>query len=289
MPVPQQITDPPTQLVPRHYPFCHSFWPEPLLHFALYVHLFYFAYYRFTHLFTGPSVAISALIAQLVALPAGKFLEWALPTTKFKTFGFTWSLNPGPFNVKEHTVITVMANAVYSDTYATTIFSAQRVFYNQNPPVGYQLLLSLSSQMIGYAWAGIARQLLIWPASMIWPSSLVSCALLNTLNRNWGKKETKHISREKFFLFVALGGTLWYFVPGFLFTGLSVFSWACWIAPQNQTVNTLFGYNTGLGFGFLTFDWSMISWLGSPLVSPVRLFHFLLSMLSTDRLLAVVD
>ena len=103
------------------------------------------------------------------------------------------------------------------------------------------------------------------------------------------KKETKHISREKFFLFVALGGTLWYFVPGFLFTGLSVFSWACWIAPQNQTVNTLFGYNTGLGFGFLTFDWSMISWLGSPLVSPVRLFHFLLSMLSTDRLLAVVD
>ncbi|KAM5532784.1 hypothetical protein V8D89_013581 [Ganoderma adspersum] len=222
------------------------------------------------HFFTSrwPSVAISALIAQLVALPAGKFLEWALPTTKFRTFGFTWSLNPGPFNVKEHTVITVMANAVYSDTYATTIFSAQRVFYNQRPSIGYQLLLSLSSQMIGYAWAGIARQLLIWPSSMIWPSALVSCALLNTLNRSWGKKETKHISREKFFLLIAVGSTLWYFVPGFLFTGLSVFSWVCWIAPENQTVNTLFGYNTGLGFGFLTFDWSMISWLGSPLVSP---------------------
>ncbi|KAI0757331.1 OPT oligopeptide transporter [Daedaleopsis nitida] len=222
------------------------------------------------HFFTSrwPSVVISALIAQLVALPAGKLLEYILPKTRFNTFGFVWSLNPGPFSVKEHTVITIMANAVYTDTYATTIFTAQRYFYGQNPGVGYQLLLTISSQMIGYSWAGLARNLLVWPSSMIWPSALVSCALLNTLNRNWGKVETKHMSREKFFLLVAIGSTLYYFIPGFLFTGLSVFSWVCWIAPQNQTVNTLFGYNTGLGLGFLTFDWSMISWLGSPLVSP---------------------
>lgn len=220
---------------------------------------------------SGPSVAISALIAQLIALPAGKFLEWVLPTRQFSTFGFVWSFNPGPFSVKEHTVITIMANAVYTDTYATSIFAAQRVSYGENPPIGYQLLLTLSSQMIGYAYAGIARQFLVWPSSMIWPSALVSCALLNTLNRTWSKKETKHISREKFFLFVAVGSILWYFVPGFLFTGLSVFSWVCWIAPENQTVNTLFGYQSGLGLGFLTFDWSMISWLGSPLVSPVSL------------------
>ncbi|OSD05888.1 OPT oligopeptide transporter [Trametes coccinea BRFM310] len=215
-----------------------------------------------------PSVAISALIAQLIALPAGKFLEWILPKRRFNTFGFVWSLNPGPFNVKEHTVITVMSSAVYTDAYATSIFATQRVFYNQAPAVGYQLLITLSSQLIGYSWAGLTRQFLVWPASMIWPSALVSCALLNTLNRNWGKKETKHISREKFFLLVAIGSTLYYFIPGYLFTGLSVFSWVCWIAPQNQTVNTVFGYNTGLGLGFLTFDWSMISWLGSPLVSP---------------------
>ncbi|KAI0374504.1 OPT oligopeptide transporter [Pilatotrama ljubarskyi] len=222
------------------------------------------------HFFLGryPSVAISALIAQLVALPAGKFLEWLLPTRKFNTFGFAWSFNPGPFSVKEHAVITIMANAVYTDVYSTSIFAAQRVWYNERPTVGYELLLTLSSQLIGYAWAGIARQFLIWPSSMIWPSALVSCALLNTLNRNWGKVETKHISREKFFLFVTIGSTLYYFIPGFLFTGLSIFSWVCWIAPENQTVNTLFGYNTGLGLGFLTFDWSMISWLGSPLVSP---------------------
>ena len=218
----------------------------------------------------GPSVVISALIAQLVALPAGKFLEWVLPTTQFNTFGFRWSLNPGPFNVKEHTVITIMANAVYSDVYASAIFLTQRSVYGQRPGVAYQLLLSLSTQLIGYSFAGFARSFLVWPSSMIWPSALVSCALINALNKNWTKVERKHISRHKFFLLVAVGSALYYFVPGFLFTGLSVFSWVCWIAPQNQTINTLFGYNTGLGMGFLTFDWSMISWLGSPLVSPVR-------------------
>lgn len=30
----------------------------------------------------------------------GKFLEWVLPSTQFKTFGYVWSFNPGPFNIK---------------------------------------------------------------------------------------------------------------------------------------------------------------------------------------------
>jgi hypothetical protein len=55
-----------------------------------------------------PSVFITALIAQLIALPCGKFLEYALPTWRFRiAIPFTgkswvWSLNPGPFNIKEH-------------------------------------------------------------------------------------------------------------------------------------------------------------------------------------------
>jgi OPT family small oligopeptide transporter len=61
---------------------------------------------------------------------------------------------------------------------------------------------------------------------------------------------------------------VWYWVPGFLFTALSMFNWVCWIAPNNVVVNTLFGTNTGLGMGLLTFDWSMITYIGSPLVTP---------------------
>jgi hypothetical protein len=57
-------------------------------------------------------------------------------------------------------------------------------------------------------------------------------------------------------------------ISGYLFTGLSYFSWVCWIAPRNPTINNLFGVNTGLGMGILTFDWAQITWIGSPLVIP---------------------
>lgn len=199
-------------------------------------------------------------------------MAWLLPEKRFNTFGYVWSLNPGPFNIKEHTVITIMASAVYSDVYVTTVFATQKAFYNQSLSFGYQILLALSTQCLGYSFAGVARRFLVWPASMIWPGALVSCALLNTLHKNWGRREKRHISRERFFLYVFLAGVAWYFLPGYLFTALSVFNWVCWIAPTNPTVNALFGYSTGLGMGFLTFDWSMISWVGSPLVTPVRLF-----------------
>jgi len=39
-------------------------------------------------------------------------------------------------------------------------------------------------------------------------------------------------------------------------------------SPDNVVVNQLFGSATGLGMGILTFDWSQINWIGSPLVSP---------------------
>ena len=55
---------------------------------------------------------------------------------------------------------------------------------------------------------------------------------------------------------------------GFLFTALSYFSYACWIAPNNRVVNQLFGVSTGLGYGMLTFDWSQVTWIGNPLATP---------------------
>lgn len=55
---------------------------------------------------------------------------------------------------------------------------------------------------------------------------------------------------------------------GYLFKGLSWFSYACWIAPYNHVVNSLFGVKTGMGMGIFTFDWSQIAWIGSPLASP---------------------
>src|SRR5712672_4687731 len=58
------------------------------------------------------------------------------------------------------------------------------------------------------------------------------------------------------------------FRPSYLFTALSYFSWVCWIAPNNPTVNQLFGVIHGLSMSVLTFDWGQIAFIGSPLAVP---------------------
>lgn len=205
----------------------------------------------------------------LTSLPFGKALEHVLPTTRFNTFGYTWSLNPGPFTIKEHVLITVMANVVVGGAYVTDILATQRHFYQQSLSNSYQFLLVLVTQLIGFSMGGLLRRFLVYPASMLWPGALVNAALFNALHKTYGKSEHRHISRERFFCMTVLGSFVWYWFPGYIWTGLSVFNWVCWIVPTNVAVNSLFGTSTGLGMGFLTFDWAMISYVVSPLVVPV--------------------
>ena len=57
------------------------------------------------------------LISQLVSLPIGK--AWARYVPNVTIFGM--ELNPGPFTVKEHVIITIMASVVSGPAYAVSI------------------------------------------------------------------------------------------------------------------------------------------------------------------------
>ena len=70
------------------------------------------------------------------------------------------------------------------------------------------------------------------------------------------------------FLFLFSPKKLTVNVIGYLFQALSIFSFVCWAAPNNVVVNQLFGVRSGLGMSFLTFDWTQIAWIGSPLMFP---------------------
>ncbi|KAG6888761.1 hypothetical protein C0992_007552 [Termitomyces sp. T32_za158] len=185
-----------------------------------------------------PSVFVSGVVAQLLALPMGKFLAFALPETRFNTFGYVWSLNPGPFNIKEHVCITVMANVVVGGAYATDVILTQKIFYGQQVSYAYQIMLVLSTQIFGFSFGGLVRQFVVWPSNMIWPGTLVNCALFNTLHNHWGKRERGHIPRERFFFIALACSFVWYWVPGFLFTALSVFTnaWDTAFLPISSTV-----------------------------------------------------
>ncbi|KAI0087604.1 OPT oligopeptide transporter [Irpex rosettiformis] len=216
--------------------------------------------------FRYPAVTVSGVVAQLISFPLLRL--WARVVPAVKIFGI--SLNPGPFTIKEHVLITIMATVGYQSAYATDIIAVQRVYYNQVYNFSYQWLLVMSTQLIGFSIGGIARRFLVQPPSMIWPANLVTCTLFNTLHSQQyaGIGNRGGISRERFFTYMFIFSFSWYFLPGYIFTALSTFNWVCWIVPENVVVNQLFGTASGLGMSIFTFDWAQIAYIGSPLATP---------------------
>lgn len=84
-----------------------------------------------------PAISLSTLIAQLVSYVLGTLWAKTMPTRVFTTFGRKWTLNPGPFNVKEHTLIVVMVRNEACRWIALTIlgkrFLRRRLCYRHHP------------------------------------------------------------------------------------------------------------------------------------------------------------
>ncbi|KAJ3820814.1 small oligopeptide transporter [Lentinula raphanica] len=213
-----------------------------------------------------PSILITSFVALLVIFPCGQAWARLCPAVSV----FKRPLNPGPFSIKEHVLSAVMASVAAQSAYSTDIIAVQRVFYGEIYSFLFQWMLTVSTQLIGLSLGGIMHKFLVAPPSMIWPNTLVQCALLNTLHSQQYAGIGRHRgpSRERFFLMAFIGAVLWSFLPNYLFTALSIFSWPCWIAPNNIKVNQLFGFQSGLGLSMITFDWNQIGYIGSPLATP---------------------
>jgi len=222
-----------------------------------------------------PSIVITSYVAQLIAYPIGVGMAKILPNRQWNVAGLKFNLNPGPFNFKEHALIVLMANASYGGgaNYFTDILVAQKAFYGFDFGVGYAILLGLTSQCIGFGMAGLVRMWLVEPASMIWPGNLVNVAFMYTLHDHSETDPAKtngwKISRYRWFIYLLVGSFIWYWIPGFLFQALSAFVFPTFIAPNDVTINKVFGGLTGMGLIPLTFDWTQIAgYTGSPLIPP---------------------
>lgn len=229
----------------------------------------------------SPQIILTNLVTSLLAWPIG--MAWARFIPNIKIFGTP--LNPGPFNIKEHTIIVIMANVSFGGgaAYATDILLSQNKFYEQDFGWGFDLLAIWSTQCIGFALGGLARRVLVYPASMIWPQNLVTVTFLTNLHVNSNHvADGWKISRLYFFALIGICSFLWYWFPNYIFQALSWFAFPTWIAPKNVIVNQVFGASTGLGLIPITFDWNQISgYIGSPLIPPASVIAtILLSMVT---------
>ncbi|KAL2135732.1 hypothetical protein VTI74DRAFT_7102 [Chaetomium olivicolor] len=178
-------------------------------------------------------------------------------------------LAQGRWNEKEHSCVYVSSNVSFGFAFATDVIVEQTQFYKQEASITYQLLLTLSTQILGYTFAGLTRRFLVRPSGMIWPGTLMSAAMFTTLHKEENKEANGwRISRWKFFYAVWLGAFLFYFLPGLLMPALSYFNVITWFAPDNVVIANLFGVVSGLGLFPLTFDWAQVAYIGSPLLTP---------------------
>lgn len=103
---------------------------------------------------TEPLV-ITQITVQVATLPVGHFMAAVLPKRKFRVPGLgskTFSLNPGPFNMKEHVLISIFANAGSAfgsgSAYAVNIITIIKAFYKRKISLLASWILIVTTQVI---------------------------------------------------------------------------------------------------------------------------------------------
>ncbi|KAK5059812.1 hypothetical protein LTR84_009695 [Exophiala bonariae] len=225
-----------------------------------------------------PGIFITTSVAQLLSFPCGVAMARYLPRRRFALGRWSMTLNPGPFNQKEHILISVMANVAFGNgtAYATSIFVMLKLdmFFGErilSNSIGFRIMLTLSTQLLGYACAGIARRFLVYPPAMIWPNSLAQIALNRALHNDNGTLQVQgwRIGRRKFFAYCFTGMLIYFWLPNYLFQALSFFNWTTWIAPDNVILAIITGSLCGLGLNpWPTFDWNVVSSIMDPIMTP---------------------
>ena len=225
-----------------------------------------------------PSISLPSSVVQVLIYPCGLLAAKILPKWNIGFGKYKASLNPGPWNHKEQLLCTLFYAVSGGVPYVFYNIQVQKMpaFYgNTWVDFGYEVLLALLSQFMGFGFAGLLRKFVVFPVQSMWPTMLPTLALNKTLMKP-AKKERINgwtISSYKFFFICFVASFLYFWVPNYLMGFLSTFNWMTWIKPDNFNLAAITGSNLGLGFNPITsFDWNVINSnaaLSTPIVTTV--------------------
>ncbi|CAN3483673.1 oligopeptide transporter 2 [Diutina catenulata] len=229
-----------------------------------------------------PSIYLSTSVVQVFLYPCGMAAARLLPSWKIGFGKYKFDLNPGPWTNKEQLLATMFFAVAGGGPYVTSNIVVQKlpIFYdNQWADFGYQVLLTLSTQFMGFGFAGLLRKFVVYPIYCIFPSNLPTLALNKTLLKP-STNAVVHgwkISGYSFF-FITFGlAFLYFWIPNYLAEFLSYFNWITWIAPENLNLANVTGTISGLGLNPVpSFDWSVINFSGCLTLSVfTQIYHYI--------------
>lgn len=95
-------------------------------------------------------IAVSSSCFKILLFVLGKFMAATLPSNPVKVPGTKWtfSMNPGPFNIKEHVVVSILATTGLEVPFGTTVMGIRRIFYHKYLNFWIGLLMIMTSQVI---------------------------------------------------------------------------------------------------------------------------------------------
>lgn len=207
--------------------------------------------------------SFSSYFVILVTLPLARWMAHALPDRTINLFGWRFQLNPGPFSVKEHVLIAVTVSSGATSAYASDIINIQELFFGEHMSAIPSLTLLITTQVIGFGFAGLVYNMLVRPPSMVFPSALVTVSLFNTLHDSESLLTKK---RMRFFIYAFAGIYVYQFLPTTLFPTLSSVAVLCYVHRSKITQILSSGYR-GFGIANLSFDWNVLGSSG-PLFQP---------------------
>lgn len=240
-----------------------------------------------------PSISLGSSVVQVFLYPSGKLLEWALPKWKFKLWRFEIDLNPGPYTFKEQMLATITCSVSSGTSYASLNILMQKSdkFYgNKWVDFGYEVLLTMATQYMGFSLCGILRSFAVYPVKAVWPQYLPNLKLNKVLTSPEKKSIINgwSISGYKLFFITFAISFVYFWVPNYLFQALSTFNWMTWIKPENFTLALVTGSFGGLGVNPIpTFDFNVIGASNFSLPFYTNLIGYLGSIASMFVIIAI--
>lgn len=206
------------------------------------------------------SAAYSIFFVQICSHWLGKLLARLLPKKRISLFGtkYGFDLNPGPWSIKETVLITITASSGATGSLATNSFSLGELYFDTKVNAAAAIFFMWAIVWVGYSYAALARNFLIYDPVFTWPQALMQTALCQSFKRS--DEDSKKGRRQVTVFFCALVGmTIWQFFPEYIFPFTSSLAFLCWVAPRNETANFIGSGMGGMGFLNLTLDWSNIT------------------------------
>ncbi len=230
------------------------------------------------YLFKTSSFILSSTLIVGLSYPIGRFLAWILPKRQwFSGHRFSFSLNPGPFTMKEQTIIYNMVWLSAINTVPLNIFPQLQILSSTGssniPPMpnyAIGLIFVISAQLIGFSLAGILRRLFVWPSEMIWPWNLPYLITIRTFHEIEPPLSPRWLglTRRRFFVVVLIISFCYQWISRFIFPMVDYFPWWCLINQKSTLLSQLTGPNA-LAMGLLPLDWGVIgNALRTPIIVP---------------------